>query len=415
MTRPSPGSISLLPLVVACIPMLTACGRSGGDGSGSAIPLYTDVVTLELAIEDHLSDGDLKLVRPVDIGVDARGNIYLADDHAVKVFRPDGTPLRQIGREGTGPGEFIRALSVHVGPTGCVAAIDDHWETNIYAPDGEFISRYRSRNEHHFRAYQQERGFTSSQLNEVVALRPDRLLIDLDAMNHMLPGPYFETSQLLYATPDTLLELCHYVDKEHVKTGEQQTGGAWFQGSLIWSLLDGERILFTETGADRVADGSRSRYRMIVLDLTTLSTDTLTVPWVPEPVPPAVKYVESVYIAMLDRSIEVHPVVREIMAETEYYPPLKAVRADRGIIFGFHFSPIDSVVRVLDDQEMEPHLTDIIDLSTGRLLARAEFPFLPDVIRDGKAYRLFRPADDYSAVHVYRIDRRLYQLRRGSD
>lgn len=106
------------------------------------------------------------------------------------------------------------------------------------------------------------------------------------------------------------------------------------------------------------------------------------------------------------------PIVQKIMAETEYHPPLKAVRADQGFIFGFHYSPADSVVRVLEeDWEVEPHLADIVDLSTGRLLARAGFPFLPEVIRDGMVYRLFTPADGLPAVYVYRIDRSLYELR----
>jgi len=60
---------------------------------------------------------------------------------------------------------------------------------------------------------------------------------------------------------------------------------------------------------------------------------------------------------------------------------------------------------------VEEGLVDIIDLATGRLTARAEFPFLPEVIRDGFAYRLFTPEDDFPAVRVYRIDPRLYALR----
>ena len=101
------------------------------------------------------------------------------------------------------------------------------------------------------------------------------------------------------------------------------------------------------------------------------------------------------------------------MKESEYYPPLKALRTDRGLIFGFHHSEADSILRILDDDlEVESHLADLVDPATGRLLGRAEFPFLPEVIRDGMAYRLFTPADGYPAVRVYRIDPDLYEKGR---
>jgi len=108
--------------------------------------------------------------------------------------------------------------------------------------------------------------------------------------------------------------------------------------------------------------------------------------------------------------------IREIMQDTEFYPPLKALRSDRGVLFGFHFAPTDSAGRDFEDEDLEtePHLVDIIDLSTGRLAARAEFPFLPEVIRDGRAYRLYTPVDDFPAVHTYRISESLYDLARAS-
>ena len=49
---------------------------------------------------------------------DDDGNIYLLDSQLseVKVFSPDGEPLKTLSREGDGPGEFRALSSVHVLP-----------------------------------------------------------------------------------------------------------------------------------------------------------------------------------------------------------------------------------------------------------------------------------------------------------
>jgi len=48
------------------------------------------------------------LNRPVDLKVDAQGNIYVLDwgDVDIKVFSPEGQLARKIGKKGQGPGEF---------------------------------------------------------------------------------------------------------------------------------------------------------------------------------------------------------------------------------------------------------------------------------------------------------------------
>jgi outer membrane protein assembly factor BamB len=77
--------------------------------------------------------GEFDLTRPDDnpgfgdIVVGPSGRVYVADgsNHRIQVFEPDGTPVAQYGRFGTGPGQF--------GSIGEIAL--DHAE-NIYVLDG---------------------------------------------------------------------------------------------------------------------------------------------------------------------------------------------------------------------------------------------------------------------------------------
>jgi len=60
----------------------------------------------------------------------------------------------------------------------------------------------------------------------------------------------------------------------------------------------------------------------------------------------------------------------------------------------------------------EPYAVDIVSVSSGRLVARAEFPCIPDVIKDGRAYRLIKRADAFPKVECFRIDPAVYRSGR---
>lgn len=56
--------------------------------------------------------------------VDPRGNIYVADRWVIRVFAPDGRLVRNIGRQGNGPGEFGTLSSVELMPGDSLYAFD---------------------------------------------------------------------------------------------------------------------------------------------------------------------------------------------------------------------------------------------------------------------------------------------------
>jgi hypothetical protein len=76
------------------------------------------------AVERARSDSSAQLVASNTIDVDPRGNIYVADRWAIRVFAPDGGLLRSIGRQGQGPGEFDALTSVEVMPGDSIYAFD---------------------------------------------------------------------------------------------------------------------------------------------------------------------------------------------------------------------------------------------------------------------------------------------------
>lgn len=79
-----------------------------------------------------------------DLEVDGEGQIYALDFKAahIRVFAPDGTPLRTIGRSGEGPGELNQANGLRLTPDGTLW-VYDHGKRALLALDLDGTERRR--------------------------------------------------------------------------------------------------------------------------------------------------------------------------------------------------------------------------------------------------------------------------------
>jgi hypothetical protein len=79
-----------------------------------------------------------------DVAVDGEGRIYVLEEqaHEIRVFGPDGSHLRTIGRQGGGPGELNVPFGgeIEFDPTGRLVvhnSMNRRWE--IFTPEGESV------------------------------------------------------------------------------------------------------------------------------------------------------------------------------------------------------------------------------------------------------------------------------------
>jgi sugar lactone lactonase YvrE len=138
---------SRLPAVLA--PLLVPLAACGGGKGGAASAIRVDTLpsgavavhnpeqglwtekTAWRAVEDlRLGQADGTgadvFASPFALEVDAYGRLYVLDSQTseVRVFGPDGTHVRTMGRKGAGPGEVAQAVGMALAPDGTLWVVD---------------------------------------------------------------------------------------------------------------------------------------------------------------------------------------------------------------------------------------------------------------------------------------------------
>jgi hypothetical protein len=155
------------PAALALILILGACGKKEEPSAVAAYPVNIKTVdgvktvfnpafpkdgVVRYALQDDLTLGgeaegaESVLNRPLDLKVDAQGNIYVLDwgDVDFKVFAPDGRLLRKFGKKGQGPGEFDTPANFDLGADGRIFLLSGRQHQLItFDGAGKYLSSFK--------------------------------------------------------------------------------------------------------------------------------------------------------------------------------------------------------------------------------------------------------------------------------
>ena len=137
--------------LAALVPLtlVLACGDAGdGSANGAAGTLDGPDVIVNAVTEEVFTVGSVAgdawdafgSVRSVHF--DAQANLHIFDSQAdhILVVGPDGSPIRTVGGQGEGPGEFNNVTSVIVGRDGAYTVMGFS-TIDLFEPEGEFVRR----------------------------------------------------------------------------------------------------------------------------------------------------------------------------------------------------------------------------------------------------------------------------------
>lgn len=108
---------------------------------GDSVPLQ-----LEVRIGSLEGSGADAFGRVASVAATMSGEVVVVDSRAraVRVFAVDGRYLRDLGRVGQGPGEYLQPLAAKVTPDGRVAVWDPgNQRLSVYGLDGAFVESFQ--------------------------------------------------------------------------------------------------------------------------------------------------------------------------------------------------------------------------------------------------------------------------------
>jgi hypothetical protein len=267
-----------------------------------------------------------------------------------------------------------------------------------------------------------EEGLTFNYVMGLCPIDESRRILTVFGRNRELPGKFPVFRYLVYSDGDSLRELVKHHDQATVLNDRGGSTGSPYLGDFHWGLLDGGRIVHAQTHQRNRISGPGSRYALHVLGLSGGPGSVIEVDYEPMALPETLRQLKTRHFREINLTIEPPPALQALLNETRFLPPFQALRTDGDLIFLFKFNPQnEELERSIEEAErsgediaegiysrFEPYRVDIVSASAGRLIARAEFSCIPDVIKDGRAYRLTQRADAFPKVENYRIDPAVY-------
>ena len=373
------------------------CGSSPDFTGDNTIVILENVFEHEFTFGDDDALGDYLLANPRGIIVANNGDIIIADENRLKVFDKEGSPKKLIGGRGEGPGEFGPYPIPTVTYNGYITvreALSNVVDYNFYTPDYTFIEKK-------FAWRTQERRILREKFNLILRL-PENLFVysSTEKIIHTDTQSIEERTpmwSIIHIIEDSLSLIAHYENKEIIGSGPR-AGQLPEYGELHMALLPDKRIVFANTGEHKVFENETWFYSLYIHDLKTNERIEIRKEYVPVAIPDSVINGDVVRYRGPGNRQQQLKMQRDRLKEIGVYGTFKELLTDNEYMF---------VVSFETDNE-RGNVVDVFDSSTGVQVSTCYFPFIPDVIKNGYAYRLLTGDNIFAVVEKYKVKPAVY-------
>lgn len=373
--------------------------------------ILPNVLNLELTFgsdEEKLPE-EFLLARPTSfletIAVNEAGDIYVADECYVKVYDSSGNPKKLIGGRGEGPGYFSpEAAFLTLSPSGYLFVgngfMGSASRANIYGPDDVFIRSIRlpelGPTSVLFRILKKD-DMIPQQVMKFISLDPYEMVYNVLAAHPMRVDKRKDYNILIYENADTMFVINKFIQKGNIYyEGGGQGSPSW--GDLHWDLLPGRRIIYINTGPYNKSEQKEPNYCLHILSLDTFEETKINQPYLPVEIPAADRNFDLSTITSPERRKRAK-IVSKTLNEWKYLASIHKLLVDVNYVFTFTHVK----------NEAGELLVDIFDMEKVKYLKSAYFSKMPDVIKNGYAYRIKSGPDIFPEIEKYRIDPIVYK------
>ena len=367
-----------------------------------------DAVIFVSSFGDDDKSAEFLLAKPKSIDVDNDRNVYILDEDQIKIYDDNGKPIKVVGGRGNGPGEFNNATNATVSNLGYISVLTSN-KYSFFSPDHTFIDEVHYKREGFLAEKKENEELEVLTINNIERLDENRSILFLfSAKSRFAEEEGGEKLVYLSMGNNDFLELLTFpIDFIYTSFTQKSWSGMGailaelpYLGTFLYDVVDKDHIAYSNTSKSVSVDEMGS-YSITLLNLSDNSEKIIQHPFEPVEIAGDDKLgfnsnneemnSRDDYKAMLAR-------VRKDITVRKYYTPLQKIISDRNYLFAFTYKTNDK----------EEILADVFDIATGRYISSTYFPILPDKIRNGKAFILLTPKDDFAKVDIYRIDDKVY-------
>ncbi|MFC1555509.1 hypothetical protein ACFL67_00340 [candidate division KSB1 bacterium] len=355
---------------------------------------FTDVLSFEMSINDEVSPEEYLLVRPEGIAIDQYENILLADEACIKVFDQQGHPLRIVGRQGYGPGEFDRASFPVFSNTGFLSVIggDLFGILHILDKDLNFVSKRDLLNYRELRSFFNAQNYLQPIFPKIYCYSQRKLIYQFSSYRMKEDQRIIENG-LIYEDPDTIYTIYANESSDILQLETYEYAGQDI-GGLYWAVLEDNRIVYIDAALYRDKYKRETEYVLTIVDPATSEKKTISQKCV------QIQFADSLFertppSLLGKRDIEKN--FNQIRSEFQYIAPVSKLLTDQNILF----------VDRADFRESRSFF-DVFDMNNDIYIYSVIFSCKPDIIRNGFAYCLTKDANSIPIVEKYSIDPIVY-------
>lgn len=370
--------------------------------------LSEDVFSLEWVFggENDTHENEYLLAQPRGIAVNDNDDILISDEYRIKIFDKDGNEKKILGGQGQGPGEFSYTPSLYVSPTGylTVREMGRYSDVSLFAPDFSFIEKKRIENYSRIEEYLRINKFDSYNLQFIArycVLNTTEKVYEAELRKQERGSEITVYAVILYENADSLVQLlfCKKPGKIAYSSG---SAGSLSLGRIHCELLPDRRLLYINTDEDVHNEQTGSLYTFNIVSLDTFEDKKITHQFTPVEFPessnePGPQRINPITGKPLGES-EIMKALREAMKDKKYMASVGDIKVDQNYVFVFTYLKNDS----------DETYTDIFDVDAGIYIMSAYFPFVPNVIKNGYAYRLTRDEEGFAEVRKYKVNPAVY-------
>jgi len=378
------------------IVLLLSCD-SGEKLPTEALPPLTSVAMLEMSFGAENVPDEFIIWRIFGLSVSNLGDICVSQESHVLIFDKNGNPKTILGQQGQGPGDFQRAGSSNVSPTGHLSVSTGMYNRfNIYSPKLDFIKTVNFNINEQYRRFVSEMSRSSLGISEIFAINENDKVVKCKTEITTSESPFFQYDMILYEKYGEIHLLADYNSKSRLRVGSQR-GGIPFFGELNCAMLPGNRVAYTHADHDFIIEKNLGYYILNVVSLDNLEVKQIKHKYTPIKITGEER--ES-YEKQFSIFGQLEPFIRQASNAKKYHPHVIDIVTDRNFAF----------VYTMDFHEIDgkrEFLVDVFDVDEGKYI-RSAYMGTYRKIKDGYAYTDGSNEEDFSEIQKYKLDPALY-------